>query len=59
MFQTSEIMDRNTPWMNVVYLKEGVAGGLEMKKELVGEKDKAKTKFLIKPQSLVFTTAFI
>ena len=40
---------------NWVYLK----GGLEMKKDRVREKDEAKTKFLIKAQSLIFSTAFI
>jgi hypothetical protein len=43
------------PWMNWIYLK----GGLEMKKDGVWEKDEAKTKFLIKDQSLIFSTAFI
>jgi hypothetical protein len=40
---------------NWVYLK----GGLEMKKDRVREKDEAKTKFLIKAQSLIFRTVFI
>ena len=37
------------------YLK----GGLEMKKDRVREKDEAKTKVLIKAQSLIFSTAYI
>jgi hypothetical protein len=40
---------------NWVYLK----GGLEMKKDWVQEKDEAKTKFLIKAQSSIFSTVFI
>jgi hypothetical protein len=51
----------NTLWRlgNIAALDVYLKVGLEMRKEGVQEKDEIKTKFLIKAQSLVFSTVFI
>jgi hypothetical protein len=54
-------MHMTTLWRlgNIAALDVYLKVGLEMRKEGVQEKDEIKTKFLIKAQSLVFSTVFI